>query len=86
MCFWLRSVLCSSGVEIKTAYKLCECAPGIEFHGTIFFSVLCRCATYATPIADLVIDKEVVGQLKETGMFEDMQLSVDEDVGRTICI
>lgn len=36
------------------------------------------CASYATPLGDLALDLDVVAALRATGVFDVMDLSVDE--------
>jgi len=52
---------------------------GPSHHHYLSKAALTRCTHYATPLGNLVIDRETTAELQKTGKFEWMSQSVDED-------
>lgn len=52
---------------------------GPSHHFYLSKCALSQCAKYATPLGDLTVDRETTNQLYETGKFQWMSQSVDED-------
>ncbi|PWN42291.1 UPF0103-domain-containing protein [Ceraceosorus guamensis] len=52
---------------------------GPSHHHYLSGCALSKCQKYATPIGDLPLDLDTIGELRRTGEFEDMSLSTDED-------
>jgi AmmeMemoRadiSam system protein B len=52
---------------------------GPSHHHYLTKAALSRCTHYATPIGDLVVDRETTAELHATGKFEWMSKSIDED-------
>lgn len=52
---------------------------GPSHHVRLAGCALSSAAKYETPFYDLTIDQQVYAELNQTGIFERMNLSVDED-------
>ena len=52
---------------------------GPSHHYYLTKCALSRCATYATPLGNLKVDKSTSDELEKTGMFQYMSRDVDED-------
>jgi len=52
---------------------------GPSHHVRLSGCAVTQCSSYQTPLGDLTIDREITNELMETGKFEVMTLSADED-------
>lgn len=52
---------------------------GPSHHVYLDGCALTKCDQYETPLGNLIIDKETVAELRQTGKFSDMSISTDED-------
>ncbi|KAF7320283.1 hypothetical protein MKEN_00813000 [Mycena kentingensis (nom. inval.)] len=75
-----------SGPAAAWAYKSIDVAPikrvfvlGPSHHIYIDGCALSTCTTYATPLGNLPLDLDTIRQLRETGKFQDISQSADED-------
>jgi len=59
---------------VKTIFIL-----GPSHHVRLSGCAVTQCTSYQTPLGDLTIDREVTNELLETGKFEVMSMSADED-------
>ena len=52
---------------------------GPSHHHYLSKAALSKCTEYATPIGNLKVDRDVTAELHNTGQFDWMSQSVDED-------
>lgn len=52
---------------------------GPSHHHYLTKAALSKCTHYGTPLGNLTVDRETTAKLHETGQFEWMSQSVDED-------
>ncbi|KAI4753890.1 UPF0103-domain-containing protein [Aureobasidium sp. EXF-3400] len=63
--------------DISKAKRVFLLGPSHHFY--LSKCALSQCAKYATPLGDLTVDRETTNQLYDTGKFQWMSQSVDED-------
>ncbi|BFZ53028.1 Protein memo1 [Savitreella phatthalungensis] len=59
---------------VKTIFVL-----GPSHHVYLRTCALSKCSTYATPLGDFIVDRDLTSELYGTELFEKMSISVDED-------